>query len=465
MATTPKTYGTTKKTGQEILDYVSHYMGGAGGNDPGMIAKGMQDYGVNLDDIYNAGQEVYGANGTSRQAIGDYIKGSGNDWLKSQYANWGSPAVTNTYAPAPSFDPNATTNGLAGNRPGIDTPLPEQPKQQTPQDWMTQFTASLKDLIPPPQAQTDWSAVSKQIADTVSANTHPREMTWEEKNGISSAYRANELMGSNSPLLQQANQRALEQANARGLLNSTGAIEAGTQAMLAEAGKYGSTDAGNYLGLLQTDRNNDAQMQRLMTSAGYDDALYSRKSADSYRDNMMGFAANTFSAGMKNQFDTEADNRDFAQQMQRDTATRAYDDYWKNIDYTRSDRIRADDRANKLTDDATARNQYVQDRDYLRSVFEGDRTYNENRTDTLALESLEQGIRGNYATAINGVVSTLQAQIQAIQMDGNLEPEDKAAHIQIAKDVARTSIQVKNLLFTSMPEWKAEWATFDFEVA
>lgn len=483
MATTPKTYGAQNKTGQQILDYVSHYMGGAGGNDPGMIAKGMQDFGVSLDDIYNAGQEVYGPQGTSRQAIGQYINSSGNDWLKGQYANWGSPAATNTpkYAPAPTPapttpstpDPYSTINGLAGNRPGIDTPLPEQPKTQTPQDWMSAFTASLKDLIPAPQAPTDWSKISQTIADTVANTYKPREMTWEEKNGISSAYRANDLMSANSPLLSQARARAMEQANARGLLNSTGALEAGTQAMLSEAGNYGQADANNYLGLLQTDRNNDAQMQRLATSAGFEDALFSRKDASDYRDKLMGYSANTFGDAMKNQFNVEADNRDFAQTMQRDAVTRAndridtgttraYNDYWKNVDLSRDDAIRAETRGNTLSDRALDRNQFVQDRDYLRGIFESDRTYNENRTDTLSLESLERDLRGNYASAINAVTTDLAKQIQAIQMDGNLEPEDKIAHIQIAKDVARTSIEVKNLLFTSMPEWKSEWATFDF---
>ena len=76
----PQTYGTKKVSGADITSFID-----ANQNDPGAIAKGMSDYGVSLDDISNAG-------GWDRKQVGDYIGASGNDWLKQQYSNWGSPA-------------------------------------------------------------------------------------------------------------------------------------------------------------------------------------------------------------------------------------------------------------------------------------------------------------------------------------------------------------------------------------
>lgn len=75
----------------------------------------------------------------------------------------------------------------------------------------------------------------------------------------------NNIMASNSPLLQRANARAMESANGRGLLNSSIAAEAGTAAMLDKAYEIGSQQAGVYNNVLNRNQDN-SQQSRLVNA-------------------------------------------------------------------------------------------------------------------------------------------------------------------------------------------------------
>lgn len=243
--TTPKTYGASKKTANEITDYISHYMGGAGGNDPGMIAKGMQDFGVNLDDIYAAGQERYGQQGTSRQAIGAYIQGSGNDYLKSQYANWGSPAVKTTDLPkvdnsgaGGGLTPPPATQPITPVTPPVTPPViqpaapPVQPAGITAADLKAAMgaltTAAGKPKAPVTYTPTDAAMVSKQLQT---------------------------LLASDSPYIQRARAKAAEYSNSRGLMNSSIGAGAGEAAAIDAGTSIAAADAATHAGAQQSNVN------------------------------------------------------------------------------------------------------------------------------------------------------------------------------------------------------------------
>lgn len=63
------------------------------------------------------------------------------------------------------------------------------------------------------------------------------------------------VLDANSPLIQQAVRRSMEQSNSRGLLNSSIAVGAGTEAAISQALPIASADAGAYQQAAQDNQN------------------------------------------------------------------------------------------------------------------------------------------------------------------------------------------------------------------
>jgi hypothetical protein len=122
-----KTYGPQNVSGQDIVDYVN-----TNAADPAMIAKGMQDYGVSMGDISKAG-------GWNRKTIGNYVGGSGNDYLQDQYAGWKK---------TPRFQPPQAAPAR--------TPAPYRPKEMR----------AMKAAAMPPQTPTYYTPAASSATAT-----------------------------------------------------------------------------------------------------------------------------------------------------------------------------------------------------------------------------------------------------------------------------------------------------------
>ena len=93
-------------------------------------------------------------------------------------------------------------------------------------------------LPPPPAAPSYTSTPATATGYTATPYTVPREATVQD--------RVREIVGEDSTLLQQARQRATQEANARGLVNSSLAVGAGQQAVIAQALPIAQQDAQTY---------------------------------------------------------------------------------------------------------------------------------------------------------------------------------------------------------------------------
>jgi hypothetical protein len=197
---------TIKPDNASIKAYVDQYR-----NDPGMIAKGMREFDVNLDDIQ-------GATGHDRATIGGYVTNSGNDYLKNQYANWGSPAAA----------PSARETMLDQWYTSYMTAQPKPAAQARASQWKVDPTKTTQGLLP-------------------------------------------SITSNDSPIMRQAQEQSLARANSRGMLNTSQAVRDAQSSVYDKAIPIATADAGIYARAGES--NAAAKTQTSMFNAGQSNSV------------------------------------------------------------------------------------------------------------------------------------------------------------------------------------------------
>ena len=376
--------------------------------DPNAIYQAMQDNAVGFGAIQRAG------NWTDQQ-VDDYVKNSGHAGLLSSYNTYkaglnkpADPVSTGGTLPAVPQPPGGGTSTTT--TPPAQQSFDPNSFAASMQAWTRQLTDSLRPAPAPVTMPAAWSPSQAQL------------------DGISAERRIPGLL--TGATAQAAAQQAMGRANARGLLNSSMAVEGANNAMIANAADIAGGDATRFGGLLQTQVNNDAQMQRM----GYQSQLNERQSGVD-----QGYKLDTMGVNMMNDaIKFDANN-------------------------ARADTVYGRDRADFVAD--RDKNSWDSQRIYERNRADTlvDRATSEARTDALRDDATGVALQAAYTTEVDGIKDGLNREVAAIQQS-DLPPDVKQAQVQEATARAQVNVQLTNSLFQNMPKWKTEWSQLTLEL-
>jgi len=127
--------------------------------------------------------------------------------------------------------------------------------EQPTQPWNPTEGINTYPTVAAVPAQAESQTAEYTPGDAATTNAATRDLNQNELMST----QVNKIIAEDSPLMQQAAGRAKQAANARGLLNSTMAVQAGQAAVMDRAMPIAQYDAGAHTNVLQTNQANTQQ--------------------------------------------------------------------------------------------------------------------------------------------------------------------------------------------------------------
>jgi len=286
----------------------------------------------------------------------------------------------------------------------------------------------------------------------------------ETDESMTSAGRLNQMLESDSPLMQRAETQGLQQANQRGLLNSSMAVGAAQGAMIDRAQPFALQDSNN---LMQNARQ-DAAAQNEMNM------LQGSTLADSFLNNQQ---FQQQSALQQQDYDIRSGlaEQQAGFQAQRDERIAQLDEQQMQLQAELNEAAAQNDfgRQQQLNEQAA---QIQQERDEL--LFEQDLESTAQQygleSDILAQEG-QQAMERLYGTSLanawgvmgNNVTDILAQsliEINDIQTNPNIEPEDKTELIEDIQEARDADVEFQGELYASLPETLQDTGVFPSSV-
>jgi len=282
----------------------------------------------------------------------------------------------------------------------------------------------------------------------------------ETDESMTSAGRLNQMLESDSPLMQRAETQGLQQANQRGLLNSSMAVGAAQGAMIDRAQPFALQDSNN---LMQNARQ-DAAAQNEMNM------LQGSTLADSFLNNQQ---FQQQSALQQQDYDIRSGlaEQQAGFQAQRDERIAQLDEQQMQLQAELNEAAAQNDfgRQQQLNEQAA---QIQQERDEL--LFEQDLESTAQQygleSDILAQEGQQQmerlygtslanawGVMGNNVTDI--VAQTL-IEINDIQTNPNIDADDKTQLIADLQEARDTDVEFQAELYSTLPDTLQDTGVF-----
>lgn len=286
----------------------------------------------------------------------------------------------------------------------------------------------------------------------------------ETDESMTSAGRLNQMLESDSPLMQRAETQGLQQANQRGLLNSSMAVGAAQGAMIDRAQPFALQDSNN---LMQNARQ-DAAAQNEMNM------LQGSTLADSFLNNQQ---FQQQSALQQQDYDIRSGlaEQQAGFQAQRDERIAQLDEQQMQLQAELNEAAAQNDfgRQQQLNEQAA---QIQQERDEL--LFEQDLESTAQQygleSDILAQEG-QQAMERLYGTSlanawgvmgnnVTDIVAQSLIEINDIQTNPNIEPEDKTELIEDIQEARDADVEFQGELYASLPETLQDTGVFPSSV-
>ena len=286
----------------------------------------------------------------------------------------------------------------------------------------------------------------------------------QSNESMTSAGRLDQMLQSDSPLMQRAQTQGLQQANQRGLLNSSMAVGAAQGAMIDRAQPFALQDSNN---LMQNARQNAASQNEM-------NVLQGSTLADSFLNNQQ-FQQQSALQSQDYDIRSGLQEQQAGLQAQRDERIAQLDQDQTRLQADLNEAAAQNDfqRQQQLTEQQA---QIQTERDEL--LFEQDleATAEEYglRAEEIALEGQQQmerlygtslanawGVMGNNVTDI--VAQTL-IEINDIQTNPNIEPEDKTQLIADLQEARDADVEFQAELYSTLPDTLQDTGVFPSSV-
>ena len=225
------------------------------------------------------------------------------------------------------------------------------------------------------------------------------------------------LLASNSPVLQQAQNRTAQQYNARGLLSSRSANQAGQEAVIAKAIEIASPDAATYTKTGMANQSENNQFARAAQQQAYTEKNQIATSlADIRKQNVSDAAA-------------------LERQKVSDAAA-----LWRQ---SASDNSAL---ARQSASDAAALERQKVERSAIDAAAAIERSNVDAYNTSNAYQSGIRAIDTNYTNDVNAINSL------------DINANEKTGRIFARTEQKNQSISLLNAASAAMPEWRSEWA-------
>ena len=320
--------------------------------------------------------------------------------------------------------------------PAAQPPAAQPATNTTPLFDPKAYTDSLKEMV---MGFKDLFAETNKTPEIKITMPEPFKPTAEMLANLSAENRIPKLLTGETAKAAGAN--AMGQANARGLLNSSMAVEAANSAMIANAADIASGDANRYGSLLATGLNNDAAMSRLITGGQINAQLEGIRNNNDFNNMLFKTGASMLESNINW-------NRELARSQ---------------MNNAREDAVYARNRGDVLADRADLRAYEGTIYDRTRTDAVADRQAGWDRADSVAGAARDEALQTAYTSAVAKVESQLSERISAIQAS-DLPPDVKEAQIKFEIGWAQTRVTMANAMFSNMPGWRSEWSQLELDI-